>query len=257
MMSELMTSANGRQRRAVGARTHRRHFAVLLTAVVLVAAACGGGDEDAGPTTTQRSTTTTVAVLDEAQLRSALLTLADLPPGWTAETTTTSTPGDSSGDGLSEALCPAAKEAFSDDQHESAMASFTQGESGPSFLQMIGAAEDAGKHFDELNGAFSACAGTRWTVDQGGEPFEFTMAEVSAPSVGDRSAAYRLTSTATTAPVTVVMDFVLVEQGATVTVFGSMNLQGAGVTANQLTPEQFATIVTTGVDKLEQQTTTG
>lgn len=252
-MVERATMRTDRAHGGRPTRARRRWAAAALAAVAITAVACGGNDDSAGPSTTEKSTTTTTVVLDQAGLEAALLTLADLPPGWTAETTTTSTPGESSGGGLSEALCPAAKDAFSNDRHDNATASFTQGDSGPSLLQMIAAAEDAGKHFDELNGAFTACAGTKWTVDQGGEPFEFTMAEVSAPDVGDRSAAYRLTSTATTAPVTIVMDFVLVQQGATVTVFGSMNLQGAGITANPLTPEQFAEIVTTGVDKIDKE----
>ncbi|MFZ4434483.1 MAG: hypothetical protein ACOYOQ_14920 [Microthrixaceae bacterium] len=246
-----MRSSARRTRRGAGAA--RRGGAAALVVVALASTACGGGTKAAEPTTTKRPTTTTLVVLDQAKLDAALLTLADLPPGWTAESTTTTAPAGGSGNDPAEFLCPAGRTAFSADEHDAATATFTQGDAGPNLLEEVSSAEDATKHFDEVKGAFASCVGQRWTEVTDGEPTEFTLAEVSTPPTGEQSAAYRLTGTAASMPLTIVVDFVITQQGTVVAVFGSTNVQSPMLTVNQFTPEQFAQVVATGMTKIEQQ----
>jgi hypothetical protein len=240
--------------------THRTTTAAVVVGLLLLVGpvACG----DSGTTSKESSarssttTTTTLPTLSTSELQGALLTIADLPPGWSAETsTTTTTTAGSTGSAPSDFLCPAATAPLRKEQHDSAQATFTQGESGPFLLQSLASAPDADKHFTDITASFRSCIGQTWTMDDNGEKLDMTMAEISAPEVGDGSVAYRVSGTSSSMPLTMTIDFVIGRRGTVLEIYGGISIQSPLMATNQLSAEQFATIVATGDQKVAQALT--
>jgi hypothetical protein len=232
-----------------------RHVAVaggLVAALVFSAAACGDSG-DSSKQSAAKSTTTTVVVLSESELTAALLTVADLPPGWAADPSVTTTTTESDSTDATDFLCPTAAEPFKQEQHDSADVAFSQSETGPFLLQSLTSAPDADQHFDDLKGVLRSCVGTPWTTDLDGESMELKMTDVSAARVGDEVAAVRITGTEASAQVTLAIDFVLVRQGTVLELYGGLSAQSPLLQSAPLTASDFATIVATGNRKVVQQ----
>lgn len=221
-----------------------RALGVVVAALALGAAACGGSG---GSVSVQEATTTstTPATLSSSQLQRALLTLSDMPPGWTVD----SSPGSSSAN-ASDALCPTGQATIKNETHSEAETSFTQGTTGPFVYQALESAPDASGHMTDFKKAFDSCVGSTWTEDAGGESMTVTLAEVSGAKIGDESASYRLTGQTDVSGVGLTADFVLARNGTVLELYGGMSVTVPGQTTTQLDPQQFASIVTTGNTKV-------
>ena len=212
-----------------------------------------GDSGDSSKQSAAKSTTTTLAVLSESELTAALLTVADLPPGWAADPAVTTTTTASGSTDATDFLCPAAAEPLKKEQHDSADVAFSQSETGPFLIQSLTSAPDADQHFGDLKGVLRSCVGTPWTSDLDGASMELKMTDVSAAKVGDEVTAVRVTGTEASAEVTLTIDFVLVRQGTVLELYGGVSAQSPLMQSAQLTPADFATIVVTGNRKVVQQ----
>ena len=234
----------------------RRRLAVAAGALVLATLAissCGfeitkSSDSDKSP-----ASTTTQAPLVTSQLRSALLVVADMPPGWSVDPTSSSGSSGGSSSGGTDALCPAGSSAARAGEHEAVETAFTESAIGPFLYQSLFSGPDAESHMAELRTAFDTCVGETWLDDMGAEPMTLSLTEVSAKPVGDSSVAYRLTGTGTSAgdPVTLTADFVLVRNGTVIQLYGGVSAATLGG-VQSLSADQFNDIIQTGNDKVER-----
>jgi hypothetical protein len=245
-------SSTERQRNRPGRSRQVAVAAGLVAALVFGVASCGDSG-DSSKQSAAKSTTTTVAVLSASELSAALLTVTDLPPGWAADPSVTTTTTESDSTDATDFLCPAAADPLKQERHDSADVAFSQSETGPFLLQSLTSAPDADQHFDDLKGVLRSCVGTPWTSDLDGESMELKMADVSATRVGDEVAAVRITGTEATAQVTLTIDFVLVRQGTVLELYGGVSAQSPLMQSAQLTAADLASIVATGNRKVVQQ----
>ena len=177
--------------------------ALGLVAIAGVLAACGGGSNSQSGTTTAQavpttaqsagtdavagSTTTTVRPLTDAQLQSALLTVTDLPTGWST------TPPSPNKMGVCQplvdkAITPAAI----------AEADFVRGKNVPFLGERLAAYPDdatAARAFDNFQSSASTC----------------NIGQLSVPPLGDRTIGYR--QTLNQGGASVVVDTTLIQQG--------------------------------------------
>ena len=190
--------------RASSVRMAKRWTALRVVALAGVLAACeSGSNSQSGTTTAQAvpttaqsagtdavagSTTTTVRPLTEAQLQSALLTVTDLPTGWS---TTAQSPNKMGACNQPLVVTPAAI----------AEADFVKGKNVPFFGERLAAYPDdatAARAFDSLQRTASTCV----TVNLG---------QLSVPPLGDRTIGYR--QTLNQGGASVVVDTTLIRQG--------------------------------------------
>jgi hypothetical protein len=238
--------------------TRRLVVAALVPLAVGVSACSGGGDAapttGAMTTTTIATTTTTVAVPSVDELRASLLTPEDLPPGWTVESAAPER-GQSGGPAPVDAddfLCASATKAFAPPQSErgSIKVHLTQGEGGPFLLQVLAANRGADQAYAAIKAALVSCVGQQWTADGDDEPIEMTMAEVPAPQAGTTAVAVRITGKARTLPLTMLIDYVLVQRSTVVGLYMTVNVQSSVIRAKQLSADDVAAIVATGDQKV-------
>jgi hypothetical protein len=221
----------------------RRILAAVAGTMLLVVAGCGSSGSSSGPVST--ATTTTVApVLTAGQLTDALLTISELPPGWSK----TSSSSDSSGS--SSFLCPAGVTAERTEIHPTADAMFQQSDMGPMLLQELSSAPDADAHFADVKRVFESCAGQSWLEDFGGSSVPVTMVEVSGASAGERSITYRNSGTDAASTVTLTIDFTIVGRSTAIEMYAAVNVSSPVLTIAQLSPADFASIVAKGDAKV-------
>lgn len=178
----------------------RRALVVLLTTAVL--SACGGdggggGSEDQGEPQAQQPTEApdeSVRVLTEQELKSALVTLKDLPAGYTAgEVTEDEDDTDISG---ANAECTARFRALEDDEEDEeakAEAAFEAPDGSSSLevsLESHADAEALSQDLTDVRETFEKCDTLRIAVDAS-TTAELTVKEASFPELGDESVAYR------------------------------------------------------------------
>jgi pimeloyl-ACP methyl ester carboxylesterase len=136
---------------------------VALAAVVLVASGCGG-----------RSTA--------AQLRHDLLSLSDLPAGWSAVPTT----GAKAPQFTTSAACLSGASAITKSwQHE--VASFVQGSSIPTFVEVLAAGPHVDRTWQGLATAVAKCRSA--TLDFAGTKVRSSVRPISFPAIGGESSA--------------------------------------------------------------------
>ncbi len=180
-------------------------------------------------------------MLEPTDGTSALLTLSDLPPGWTL---TESSSDDGSAGPEDDDFCPAASSpqsgAISPRQHTQ----FKMAEPAPVVIQTLGSAHDANAYFVDILAMVDTCVGQRWPDDFDGTPATMTMMKVSGPSVGDRSASFRMVGTADDVPVSMTVDFTVVVRATVLELYGSVNVSSPVTTFAQLSAADFAEIVT-------------
>lgn len=167
--------------------------AVLGLLAALILTGCGGTDDASEPKANTKPASSTVTAAD---LRSALLTTADLPTGYAvgatpAGTDTAGTPDD--------AACAAALKGFKNSAtvgKDAAKADiqFAAGDAGPFLLESVvwlkGGAAATG--FATFRSALAKC--DSWTMAQpDGTKSAVTLAPTTFPKLGDDSYAYRLT----------------------------------------------------------------
>lgn len=169
----------------------RMHGTVLAVAAALVLAGCGDGDGDrqAAP-----ATDSSAAPVTTARLKSALLTAADLPAGYTREPSTS--PGPENTSKSDNPACAKAFEGFEKDgeQAPEASAEFTAGDTGPFLLQSVTWLDgDAAKQgVAAFRTALAKCDAWTETGTDGAKTM-FTLAPMPFARLGDDTHAMRMT----------------------------------------------------------------
>lgn len=202
--------------------------------IALAAVSCAPAGHSGGATAGATSASRPAASASSAgsggppNLNAELLTAADMPAGWSVDSTTASAAGGRGCFDVAGALKP----------DRQAHASFTGGASGmPLFAESIGWFQhDAHAAFAAADRVLTMCHTLSFSAD--GETFHGTVAPLPFPSLGDESAAFQVSVWATGqagAPA-LGLELVLVRRGATVL---STQLVDAGapdaVTLSQLT----------------------
>ena len=188
-------------------RSHRRYEGALRKKIVamvavlaLVSGACGGGEEPAERADTVDDTAQGETAGDQnddaasgdVDVEEALLTLEDLPTGWT-----TSPDAGEADEGAAQ-FC-AGLDMSDDEPDAEAEASFQRSEMGPFVSHVVGRFDggEAEKRFAELREAIDEC-GEFDTTDEDGNTLTGRLSAVSFPEVGEESLAVRLSGTVTT-----------------------------------------------------------
>ena len=213
---------------------------VLLVSMVgaLMLAGCGSAPERAatiGPQTGPAAAKQTPVApkpkgagdaLSLAQVKSALLSVADMPTGWAQEK---NTPDDNS----KATIQPASCQKMFDDMDSKTSGKKARVKDKVSFSQggMLGAqlevevasfaADNQGDKVEGLAKALTKCSTIKST--KGGETIELTMAGLSFPNLGDQTLALR--ATGKTAELTVIVDMVFVATGHNIVSFTAAGLQ--------------------------------
>ena len=120
----------------------------------------------------------------------------------------------------------------------------------PGMFQSLGSAREANAYFDGMVAALDTCVGQTWPDDFDGTPATMTMMKVSGPTVGDRSASFRMVGTADDVPVSITVDFTLVARGTVLELYGSVNASSPVASFQQLSAADFADIVARGDAKV-------
>lgn len=196
-----------------------RHGALVL-ALALVAGACGDDDDQARTvdvtttteaseapdgTATESATTTTEASAPSA-MDSVVVTLQDLPTGWTA-----STPEDDDED--DDEICDGQDPFNAVEPVEEAESNFEQGSFGPFVSSIAGryaSTDDAQGVLDAVADAVDQCQ-TFTDVDEDGNETTYTFAALSFPKLGDDTYAARLSATTPFGPLA--LDFAFARDG--------------------------------------------
>ena len=166
----------------------KRAMAVGAIVAILAVAGCSKSDssskDDSKSTgTTEQTTTTTQATYTTAELEPMLLSVSDLPPGWSVDNT-------SSESSSSTPKCfQDLEKVGTDDPTSEAEVAFQKGAEGiPALMESIGAMTSA--EFEEGVGILNDCTDISFEAD--GEQIPGTMGELSIEEVGDESAAWRM-----------------------------------------------------------------
>lgn len=197
--------------------------AALVVAVALIGASCGDDDDqsrtvedttsstpeasasqEAGTESTETSTTTTEAPAPSA-MDSVVVSLQDLPTGWTA-----STPEEDEKD---DEICDGHDPFNAVEPVEEAESHFEQGSFGPFLSSVAGryaSADDAQGVLDAVADAVDQCQ-TFTDVDDDGNEMTYTFAALSFPKLGDDTYAARLSATTPIGPLA--LDFALARDG--------------------------------------------
>lgn len=243
----------------------RTRLVAAAAAAAVVVAGCGGGSGTSKPEAKAASrppggssttimtappTTAPAAPPSPEQLRSTLLSVSDMPPGWAVGLGANESEDSTTNE--DDFVCPAAKAKFPpefsaavDNDH---VVTFNKGEFGPFVMEGLVAFDDPEAKFSQAKEALSSCAGQSWDeTDKDGAKTTYTLNEVSTAARGDDHFAYRLSGMSTGAAITV--DMVYVREGPTVAL-----IVGVGVTSifggGQLDAAEFETILDAATAKL-------
>lgn len=220
---------------------------VVAGVVVVILAGCGADRPDRadtvqGPTSSvQEDTGSETVALTRQQVESSLLTVEDLPTGWSVDTSEDSdsevedvTEPVECGvlfEGLDEAAEPVAK----------AEGTFTAGGFGPFLAHAVTAFEEnTADQVERVTDVLNQCPEFSST-DAEGVTTEFTTAPLSFPNLGDRTLALRLQGS--TDDFDIVVDVIMIAIGAngiSLVVGGLLPMQG----------DELEDIATTAVEKL-------
>jgi hypothetical protein len=213
---------------------NRLRAAACLAAIALTA--CGGENDQARtvpePTPTAKSTVEAPTSSDESgstdeappvELESMVLTLDDMPSGWTTAPELLS---DDGAPGTTFCGIDEAEIDVPDDAGASVDAAFKQSDFGPFVFHTVGRLGDAGEAtaaLDRMLDAASQCSEWTETDDQGVET-TWSITPLSFDNVGDDTIAFRLSSDAEGMPVTV--DLVMWNRGPALSVVGLFGIGG-------------------------------
>ena len=222
---------------------------------LLAGTACGG-DGDAGGTAATTAPATTSATptptptptggqkATAEQRKAALLTVEDMPTGWSID----EDDDDDSGP-FGEGCAPlTALEKKYPDEGDDAEIAFTQGELGPLFgeeVSSLDTADEVSTRIADLKEALGECPSFTYKDDRGATQ-RVTIAPVSFPTVGDESFAVRISVTfrggrlGMTVVTARVRNHVLVMTGMTLTTVAG---------SSQLPPKELEELVGKAVEK--------
>lgn len=214
----------------------RRLSAVLLGFVVLGASGCSSeerperADTVQAPSASQPSASGTASenaaadtALTPEQAQAALLTVQDLPTGWSTDPSAAPTEEDGD-DPIQPEECAAVFRPLKDgsDPLAKAEANFSSGGLGPVLQQTVTSFEDdAADRLQGLTDALGACPEFSLT-DSSGVVTTFVAAPLSFPNLGDRSLAVRLRGSNDTIDVTLDVVYVAVGRNAVSLVTGGL-----------------------------------
>lgn len=158
-----------------------KRIAGLLAAGMLLAG-CGGGKAETLPVATTPLLTTATPVTDRAEtlesagaadLSSKLLTVEDLPTGWSIGETDDSPSNDCGSDLISSSPV------------ERATVTFVQGGGfGPVLVEVLARFDDGDQAFDQMRKIMGACP-TTTSTDGSGNTVTYTYSSLSFPKIGD------------------------------------------------------------------------
>jgi ABC-type transport system substrate-binding protein len=247
-----------------------RRVSVSIAAVVLLvvgAAGCGFSSTSTSSSgdvaeAQAEATTTTKAPPSMADLSTALLTLNDLPAGFSP---IADTGGNSSDDSI---VCQGARSGVFKDVSGTAGAKtgkmrtvsssgssdptveFSQSQLGPFVMESLGVVDDPKAEFDAGVEALDSCMSKPWTqTNSDGMTMTFSLAPVSFPKHGDDQAAYKLTAQASGVQIEIEGVIVLIRENGVLMVvggFGTVSVLGDHL----LDVQQFSAIVDTAVAKV-------
>lgn len=210
---------------------------VVAVATALMVSACGGDGGESGGGDGAEPTS--------EDLTSMLLTLDDMPSGWSTYT------DDMGSDDAEETtdddtFCPEAESVVEDDSDDEVEAMFSQGELGPFVFQ--GISPSTKEEYERVVDALDSCIGEEWTTtDEDGVESKYAMEELSAPDLGEDSRSYRMTATFDGGLLTA--DLVTGHsEGAAVLLMGTSMTTFLG--SSELSAEDFDEIVNVANDKL-------
>jgi hypothetical protein len=198
----------------------KRAMAVGAAVAILAVAGCSKSDSSAddvskASATTAQPTTTTTAVYTTAELKPMLLTVADLPPGWSVD--------NSSNDSSSSApkCFQDLEKVGTNDPAREAEIAFVQGSEGiPALMESLGAMTPA--EFDEGVGILNGCTDISFEAD--GQQIPGTIGALSIEKVGDQSAAWRMSFDVEGTPLT--FEFSVTRVGSVGVLVGLADLGG-------------------------------
>lgn len=205
--------------------TRASRIAGLIALLAVAVASCSsGGDaperaqtvEATTTTTAAGETTTTEGSIDQSQLDAALLTIEDVPPGYT-EYTDPNADDDSS-------FCEGSDPTEEFPEIAKAEVQFSQGgETGPFIFDsvVLFAPGDAENFMQAVTDALTACQ-TFTQTDSDGTVLDVTLSPISFPSLGDQTLATNLTIDDGT--LSALGDFVFVRNGDTVTYIATLGV---------------------------------
>jgi hypothetical protein len=178
--------------------------ASLAAGGVLLAACSSSSNGSAGGTSVRTTSGTsastsvsqpTVASSDEptltvADVRNQLLSVSELPAGWSVDNS------DDSGDDSPAPGCLDGVSKYLKAEHDvRAEADFTQGGEGfPALSEQIGVFTDASASFTAVTAKANSCTTFDFTSD--GTKIHATMGQMSFPTLGDQSSAWSMTASA-------------------------------------------------------------
>jgi hypothetical protein len=235
--------------------TTARTMTAVTAALVVAVAGCGGGDDGSQERARTVTTATTAPpeevegggdeTLTEAQLQAALLTVTDLPTGYTAAADDGVDDDADDGEPVgTDADCSARFEALGESEGtETASADVDfEGGFGVVLEQSLESYEDEDvltKRFDDVVDVLSECPSFT-TTDDAGATIELTISSLSFPKLGDDTVA--LAVAGTSGDFDIRLNIALVRLGRNV-----MNVAQGGLTADAAVLEEVAR---TGLSKL-------
>ena len=194
--------------------TIRRAGVAFGLVMALAAAGCSGGSargatSGTAPVATGAAPGSPTTEVTDASLEAMLLTIADMPAGWSVDPTDSSN-GTNESSGMPACL-QQLDSVGSGPSDPSAEAKFVGSAAGlPAADETIGPfGPDASSTFDEASALLSSCADV--SFDTGGQHISGTMATLSFPDLGDESAAWRMSFTVQGMPLSI--DLALVRRG--------------------------------------------
>lgn len=200
--------------------------AAFVVAVALVTASCGDDDDQARTVDVTTSTmetepapaesgtapatsTTAREAVPASSMDSVVITLQDLPTGWTASPPEAQAPQD-------EEFCEGQDPFDAVEPVEEAESAFEQGAFGPFLSSIAGryaSADDAQQVLDALAHAVDQCQ-TFTEIDDDGTETTYRFTALSFPNVGDDTYAARMSATTPVGPLA--LDFAFARQGQAV-----------------------------------------
>lgn len=165
-----------------------RKTLLALPVAALVAAGCSSAPQQAqtlAAPSTAAASPPAAASTASTNLKTALLTVTDLPAGWSTE--------QSSDSGGGPASCPALNNGPWKKLPQSADADFSQGQAGPYLLEELaaGGSDQVSAALQSFANATSTCS--HFTGKSGNDTLDFTLAALSFPKYADATYAFAMT----------------------------------------------------------------
>ena len=169
-------------------------IAIVIGAATEIVSGCGStkAAQNVPSEGIEASTTTTSTrpVITKEKMTASLLTISDMPPGYT--------PGPPSSGNAVSPYCDAANasipKSLRDNSNPESSVTFTQSQLGPVIGEYAELSSSSKEEFAAINKALLSCVSAPWSVtDSQGTVTNFTLAPMSFPKLGDESAAYKLT----------------------------------------------------------------